>query len=425
MPRSIIKKTKLLRPVIKPKRKAGKVKPLRPVIKPKRKAGRVKLIDPFAHLRPNITIKIEPVQLGKATFLPLAANASNKKGSTKIVLRLELLNKTNKALKVNSINFSFPNSKHPTIIMKDKEFGKRLTILRQLFWSNRRLNISKSNTPKLYDNAIYLKGPAPKRVQVNVYCKGKSHPATKLVGLKAHKNDVNKNSYSFPFSAADLMLSQFCVTKADHKYTGGAGATQMFAHDITVQRVKLKSKKWTPLKAHENVSLNKNEDHGIWNLPVRAMANGTVQEFLNTMKDNTKMGKPKPAPKPVFGNYLKIKHGKELVTYSHFKKGSIPKSLLKKGARVREGQIIGLGGNSGNSSGPHLHIHVIHNSSEALRPFLYRDAWTIQKNKLSLGSTISKWTQLKGHGIPFEDTVVWPNSSANMLKMLLHVMSNF
>ncbi len=41
--------------------------------------------------------------------------------------------------------------------------------------------------------------------------------------------------------------------------------------------------------------------------------------------------------------------------YAHFKPGSI---RVKTGDRVSRGQVLGLVGNSGNSGGPHLHLHL-------------------------------------------------------------------
>lgn len=55
-----------------------------------------------------------------------------------------------------------------------------------------------------------------------------------------------------------------------------------------------------------------------------------------------------------FGNYLEIDHGNSFQTrYLHMKK-----SLVKKGALVKRGQAIGLLGNSGRSTGPHLHYEI-------------------------------------------------------------------
>ena len=61
------------------------------------------------------------------------------------------------------------------------------------------------------------------------------------------------------------------------------------------------------------------------------------------------------------GNCVKIKHNSTYSTvYAHLSKfgGSI-----KKGKRVKQGQIIGYVGSTGKSTGPHLHYEVIHNGA--------------------------------------------------------------
>ena len=45
----------------------------------------------------------------------------------------------------------------------------------------------------------------------------------------------------------------------------------------------------------------------------------------------------------------------EYLFFAHFKQHSIQ---VKEGDRVKQGQLLGLCGNSGNSSEPHLHFHV-------------------------------------------------------------------
>ncbi len=61
-----------------------------------------------------------------------------------------------------------------------------------------------------------------------------------------------------------------------------------------------------------------------------------------------------------YGRYIKIKHNHKYTTgYAHlsrFARG------IKKGKRVRQGQVIGYVGTSGRSTGPHLHYEVmVHN----------------------------------------------------------------
>ncbi|MEW5822046.1 MAG: M23 family metallopeptidase [Cyanobacteriota bacterium] len=58
------------------------------------------------------------------------------------------------------------------------------------------------------------------------------------------------------------------------------------------------------------------------------------------------------------GNFIVIKHnlvGIFATSYNHLKKNSI---IVKKGQKVKQGQIIAQVGSSGKSSGPHLHFEV-------------------------------------------------------------------
>ena len=73
------------------------------------------------------------------------------------------------------------------------------------------------------------------------------------------------------------------------------------------------------------------------------------------------------------GNYVvvNIGHGR-YAFYAHLATNSV---RVKRGQKVRTGQIIGLLGNTGNTDGPHLHFHVM-NSPSPLQssglPFVFR-----------------------------------------------------
>lgn len=57
---------------------------------------------------------------------------------------------------------------------------------------------------------------------------------------------------------------------------------------------------------------------------------------------------------PDYGNYVKIKHGGGIETrYAH-----ASKLLVKKGDLVNKDQVIALVGNTGRSTGPHLHYEI-------------------------------------------------------------------
>lgn len=64
-----------------------------------------------------------------------------------------------------------------------------------------------------------------------------------------------------------------------------------------------------------------------------------------------------------FGNYVRIRHNNEYKTaYAH-----MHRIAAKKGARVKQGQVIGYVGTTGRSTGPHLHYEV-HSNGKAVNP---------------------------------------------------------
>lgn len=77
-----------------------------------------------------------------------------------------------------------------------------------------------------------------------------------------------------------------------------------------------------------------------------------------------------------YGNYVVIQHlsdeGKRFYTlYGHMVDGSI---AVAEGSEVKVGQVLGIMGSTGNSTGPHLHFEVRLNdntSSNAVNPYLY------------------------------------------------------
>ncbi len=63
-----------------------------------------------------------------------------------------------------------------------------------------------------------------------------------------------------------------------------------------------------------------------------------------------------------YGKYLRIRHnGTYKTAYAHLNRFA---KSLKKGARVKQGQIVGYVGSTGRSTGPHLHYEVIANGRQ-------------------------------------------------------------
>lgn len=90
--------------------------------------------------------------------------------------------------------------------------------------------------------------------------------------------------------------------------------------------------------------------------PVYAIARGTV---VYAGASRLKF----PNGEPAGGGYIvRLRHkvNGEWITssYMHLKKGSIKEAGIKVGDRVVEGQKIGESGNTGESTGPHLHFEI-------------------------------------------------------------------
>ena len=92
---------------------------------------------------------------------------------------------------------------------------------------------------------------------------------------------------------------------------------------------------------HNGLDLGWNSKHGGKNQPIYAAGDGKVV----SIKDNDKTGKS-------WGNYVKIKHESGIYTlYAHLKNGI----KVKKGQKVKMGDLLGHMGNTGKAAGNHLH----------------------------------------------------------------------
>jgi murein DD-endopeptidase MepM/ murein hydrolase activator NlpD len=97
----------------------------------------------------------------------------------------------------------------------------------------------------------------------------------------------------------------------------------------------------------------RNEDFFAFGRPVLAPADGVVTDVITGVRDNV------PGSMNAYsalGNAVVIEHRKyEVSVLAHFKQGSI---RVQPGDKVARGQVLGLCGNSGNSSEAHIHYHL-------------------------------------------------------------------
>jgi len=165
------------------------------------------------------------------------------------------------------------------------------------------------------------------------------------------------------------------------------------------------------------------------------MAGGTVVGCWRNAPEN---GAP-PAKRPEIatgkillqGNHLWIQQADgNIALYAHAIPGSIPSSLcphdaqfltgkalggpvptqpeaiVSGGATVTAGQALGKIGNSGNSTEPHLHVHMV-NSANTWQSMKFDRGQTTSfaGNKASLNGP---WAALKGKALPMATILIWP-----------------
>lgn len=96
-----------------------------------------------------------------------------------------------------------------------------------------------------------------------------------------------------------------------------------------------------------------NEDYYAFKKEIVAPCDGQIILLVDGIKDNT------PGEMNSFhvgGNTVMLKTANnEHLVFCHFKNHSIE---VKEGQKIKQGPVLGLCGNSGHSSEPHLHFHI-------------------------------------------------------------------
>lgn len=93
---------------------------------------------------------------------------------------------------------------------------------------------------------------------------------------------------------------------------------------------------------------------------ILAVLDGTVYAARDGVVDNQPLVEPprpsSPSAANTYGNYVIIRAGDgAFVHYAHLQRNSV---AVKTGEAVRQGQVIGRLGNSGNTNGAHLHFNI-------------------------------------------------------------------
>ncbi len=193
----------------------------------------------------------------------------------------------------------------------------------------------------------------------------------------------NENQYTFPLKGAWIAINTF-----DNPYEHRRMNSQEFGFDLGQLDENMV---FIPPKG------NKNEFFCFHGKEVIAIADGEVVDTFNEIPENPSAGELLPEDKMreiinkfgyiplAAGNFVVVRHsGNECSFYAHL----IPNSIkVKKGEKIKQGQVLGLLGNSGNSSAPHLHFQLMKGSDFLTArglPCYFTNITEIEGNKIEI-----------------------------------------
>lgn len=153
--------------------------------------------------------------------------------------------------------------------------------------------------------------------------------------------DHNETALRLPFDGEWSVFWGGDTKEKNYHHTNQA---QRFAFDFVIV---------DSLGNHARTDGRSNEDYYAWGASILAPADGLVVEAIDGVRDNA------PGVMNQYsavGNAVIIQHSdSEYSVLAHMQRGSVK---VKAGDKVTKGQLLGLCGNSGNSTEPHLHYHL-------------------------------------------------------------------
>jgi len=250
-----------------------------------------------------------------------------------------------------------------------------------------------------------------------------------LVAVSASVLSLSAFAVDFPLRADDLNLN-YRYSTTDHS----SGGTQTLAKDIGAVRP-IGNNKWDYLKT-DGADSTVNSNYIIYGTKIRAMAAGTVVGCWRNSPENvagSKLQKVLDGYIGRGGNHVWILQDDGVYAlYAHAQPGTIPSSIcphnatylsspsfnpwttdgiVTGGVRINAGQVLGIVGNSGNSTGPHLHVHMEKDGAAVAMKFDHGMTTPYSNNTASVGGP---WTKLAGKALPAGGIMVWaPHSVGN------------
>jgi hypothetical protein len=242
-------------------------------------------------------------------------------------------------------------------------------------------------------------------------------------------SSVSTFAVDFPLRADDINLNYRYSTSSHW-----SGGTQAEAKDIGAVR-HIGNDKWSGLKT-DGADSTVNSNYIIYGTKIRAMEAGTVVGCWRNSPENkagSKLQKLLDGYIGLAGNHVWILQDNGVYAlYAHAQPGTVPSNIcphnatyltnpdtsnpwtqdgrVTGGVRIQKGQQLGLVGNSGNSTGPHLHVHMEKDGAAVKMKFDHGQTTPFTNSTASVNGP---WTLLKGAALPSGQVLVWaPHSVA-------------
>lgn len=338
---------------------------------------------------PKVDLALEPMEGDALVYHPVAGWTSEDKPDAQLSVLMYIKNQESKTLTLQKVTFEY-NGKTQTFSLESP--GLAVPANTQKVWQNGR-------EYHKVGQVLYFESGIPSSLAIKLFFQEFAQPASTTVKLKPYHQ-----SFALPIRSKDLRTDEYWESASTH-----GGGSQVFAYDMGVE---------VPGKGHllPDKDGSQNPHFRVWGKPIYAMANGVVKGFSNEVPNNPRPCKSKetcvqgkdqakwePYEHGGAGNHFYIQHGDVIALYAHMQKGSLNGKFIKKGGVVKKGDFLGLAGNAGSSSAPHLHIHVRKETSietGPFRPLVFYQGFTIGKQYYTSPKSNIRWSELTRFAIP-------------------------
>jgi murein DD-endopeptidase len=160
-----------------------------------------------------------------------------------------------------------------------------------------------------------------------------------------------------PFHGGVWLAGDGPANNTNHRRT----ITAVDGHIYSAERFAIDWLKVGPNGDSRHDGATRNDNWWGWGEPVLAVADGEITEVVDGIADNVPRVLPPVTLDNIAGNHVIVKIApNRYVTYAHLQNGSIK---VRVHDRVHAGDALALLGNSGNTTGSHLHMQVTDRNS--------------------------------------------------------------